>query len=147
MTALSVAGTKGAQIVAKTHPPARHREEPHVGIFWLVDGRLVIDSTLLSQAEPYGDHLTQPRSHYEVWSLFQQSGIAPAGIEYEEPPRGRIMYNTNTRRFALLADRCILKDKRIVSKIMSQMNLPGENTDKGTDSHYRCFVCLQPRSD
>jgi hypothetical protein len=22
------------------------------------------------------------------------------------------------------------------------MNLPNKNTDKGTDSHYRCSVCL-----
>ena len=32
--------------------------EPRVGIFWLVDGEPLIDSTSLSEAEPYGDHLT-----------------------------------------------------------------------------------------
>jgi hypothetical protein len=26
-----------------------------VGIFWLVDGRLIIDASPLSEAEPYGD--------------------------------------------------------------------------------------------
>ena len=29
--------------------------EPRVGIFWLVDGKLLIDSTLLSAAEEYED--------------------------------------------------------------------------------------------
>ena len=57
------------------------------------------------------------------------------------------MYNPKTRRFTLLADKCILKDKRIVSKIMSEMNLPSKNTDKGTDSHYRCFTCLYGRRE
>jgi hypothetical protein len=40
--------------------------EPHVGIFWLLDGTLLTDSTPLDQAEPYGDHLTHPRSHIDV---------------------------------------------------------------------------------
>ncbi|PYV74242.1 MAG: hypothetical protein DMG97_09270 [Acidobacteria bacterium] len=67
-------------------------------------------------------------------------------MEYDEPPRGRVMYNTKTRRFTLLADKCILKDNRVISKIMSQLHLP-RNTEMDTDSHYRCSTCLRPRSD
>jgi hypothetical protein len=57
------------------------------------------------------------------------------------------MYNTKTRRFTLLADRCILRDQGSVSRIMSEMNLPSKNTDKGTDTHYRCFACLHGGTD
>jgi hypothetical protein len=57
------------------------------------------------------------------------------------------MYNTKTRRFALLADRCILRDKGVVGKIMSAMNLTGETIDKGADSHYRCSGCLSRNSN
>ncbi len=63
----------------------------------------------------------------------------------EEFPRGRVMYNTKTRRFTLLADRCILRDKGVVGRVMSELHLPGENTDKGTDAHYRCSSCLRVR--
>ena len=52
----------------------------------------------------------------------------------------------NRRRFTLLADRCVLKDKGMVGKIMSAMNLPNKSTDKGTDSHYRYSACLHGRS-
>jgi hypothetical protein len=34
------------------------RSEPRLGIFWLVNGNLLIDSTPLSKAERYGDHLS-----------------------------------------------------------------------------------------
>jgi hypothetical protein len=112
-----------------------------VGIFWLVSGKLLIDSTPLSQAEPYGDHLTHPRGHAEVWGRYQRTGVVPIDMEYEEYPRGRVIYNTKTQRFTLLADKCILRDKSMVSTIMSAMNLPGKNTDKATDSHYRCSAC------
>ena len=120
---------------------------PHVGIFWLVNGKLSIDSMPLGEAEPYGDHLTHPRSHIDVWGQWRLDGKVPGESEYEESPRGRVMYNTKTQRFTLLADRCILRDKGVVSRIMSEMHLPGENTDKGTDAHYRCSACLQVRED
>ena len=121
--------------------------EPLVGIFWLVKQNLLIDSTLLSAAEKYEDFRIHSGNHVSVWEKFQQNGTAPRELEYEEAPRGRVMYNPKTRRFTLLADKCILKDKRIVSKIMSEMNLPSKNTDKGTDSHYRCFTCLYGRRE
>ena len=91
--------------------------EPRVGIFWLVDGKTLIDSTSLSEAEPYGDHLTHPRGHIDVWEQWRLSGKVPAESEYEEFPRGRVMYNAKTRRFMLLADRCILRDKNVVRRI------------------------------
>lgn len=120
----------------------RRKKEPRVGIFWVVDGKLVIDSTSLSAAEPYGDHLTHPRSHMEVWMLLQQNGSVPTDFEYEELPRGRVTYHAKTQRFTLLADKCILRDKSIVGKIMSALCLP-RRTRTGTDQHYKCSDCLQ----
>jgi hypothetical protein len=122
-------------------------QEPRVGIFWLLNGTLLIDGTLLSAAEEYGDFKTHPGSHISVWEQFRQNGTAPPEMEYEEAPRGRVMYNTRTRRFTLFADKCILKDKRLVSHIVSKLNLPSKNTDSGTDSHYRCFACLHGGSE
>jgi len=135
-------------MAANIHPPAQPRKkEPRVGIFWLVDGKPLIDSAPLSEAEPYGDHMTHPRSHAAVWEQYQRNGIVSREMEYEEAPRGRVMHNTKTRRFTLLADKCILKNKRIVRKIMSEMSLPSKSTDRGTDSHYRCFACLYGSSE
>jgi hypothetical protein len=125
----------------------RHSPEdvPHVGIFWLLNGKLTIDSTPVGEAEPYGDHLTHPRSHVDVWGQWRLGGKVPSESEYEEFPRGRVMYNTKTQRFTLLADRCILRDKGVVSRIMSELHLPSKNTDKGTDAHYLCSACLRVR--
>jgi hypothetical protein len=117
-----------------------------VGIFWLVDGKPLIDSAPLSEAEPYGDHLTHPRGHAEVWEQCQRNGAVSPDFEYEEPPRGRVMYNAKTGRFTLLADKCILKRKELITKIKEELRLP-KKTTLGTDSHYRCFACLYGRDD
>ena len=119
--------------------------EPHVGIFWVVSGKSFIDCTPFSEAEPYGDFLTHPRGHAEVWEAFQRAGTVPRNVEYEECPRGRAMYNTKTRRFTLLADRCILREQNVVRRIMSELRLP-RNTETRPDSHYQCpGCCLRAR--
>jgi len=84
---------------------------PHLGIFWLVDGKLIIDSSPLSEAERYGDHMNHPRGHVDVWPKFERSRRVPRGSEYEEYPRGRVMFETTNESFTILADKCILKHK------------------------------------
>lgn len=116
--------------------------EPRVGIFWLFNRRLVIDSTPVSAAEPYGDCLTHPRGHLRYWTMLQKSGQVPTEVEYEEPPRGRGLFDKRRDQFVLLADRCILNRRDVVNRIMAQMHLPPDQTDLDTDSHYRCGRCL-----
>jgi hypothetical protein len=80
---------------------------PAVGIFWRVDGVIVIDRSTLDEAEPYGDSLTHAAGHYERWQEWQALGVArltvlgyPGRIvwtEYDQWPRGRIVYQTATR--------------------------------------------------
>ena len=118
--------------------------EPHVGIFWLFSGKLIIDTTPLSKAEAYGDHLGHSTSHIDYWAELQRKRVVPPEVEYEEPPRGRVGYDNREERFWLRADRCILKKKVFVSRIMRAMNLPAcTKTEK--DDHYQCEVCLRRR--
>jgi hypothetical protein len=115
--------------------------EPYLGIFWLVDGKLIIDSTPLTEAEPYGDSLTHPRSHVDTWAQFQQVGKAPRESEYEEYPRGRVMHHPKSGQYTILADKCILARKDLIAQITDALHLPAK-TKIGTDPHYRCFFCL-----
>ena len=120
--------------------------EPQVGIFWFVDGTLLIDRTPVSAAEPYGELLTHAAGHDKIWERFRSMGIAPRDMEYDEPPRGRVMYDTETETFSLLADECILKRKDLVAQIKKDLHLR-KKTKLGRDSHYRCFKCLYGTDD
>ena len=115
---------------------------PHLGIFWLVDGKLIIDSSPLSEAEPYGDHMNHPRGHVDVWTKFERSGQVPRGSEYEEYPRGRVMFDTTNESFTILADKCILKRKDMIAQIKKALHLH-KKVKTGTDPHYRCPLCLR----
>jgi hypothetical protein len=79
--------------------------------------------------------------HIEYWDKLQRVGAVPES-EYDEHPRGRVMFNFKTAKFILYADECILSRKGLVRRILSWMNLPLKNTETGTDWHYRCPKCL-----
>jgi hypothetical protein len=74
-----------------------------LGIFWGIPDpdhswHLLSDKASLAEAEPYGDFLTHPRGHYDVWNEWRKlsaKAIAKQAIpqtvadhEYEHFPRG-----------------------------------------------------------
>jgi hypothetical protein len=116
--------------------------EPRVGIFWLVDKRLIIDTTAISEAGDYGDFKIHEGDHVTHWAAMDKRGEVPRGTDYEEHPRGRAVFNTKTEQFILYADRCILRKKSVVKKLLRIMHLP-DNTALSTDEQYRCYRCLK----
>ena len=48
--------------------------EPCVGIVWRVADALVIDRSILREAEPFGDCLTHPVGHDELWEAWRRLG-------------------------------------------------------------------------
>lgn len=122
-----------------------------VGIFWGIPApggswTMLVDATSLAEAEPYGDFLTHPRGHYEVWTQWQKTRTAPdvngfilqtiADHEYEFFPRGRIVYNTGTGGFILYADRRLQQDATI-ARIASEFELAAGTYTVRSDEHYR----------
>jgi hypothetical protein len=116
---------------------------PEVGIIWLVGTKLLYDVTPLQDAEGYDKFKIHGRDHAAYWDKLLAAHEVPHGTEYDDYPRGRVMYDTQSRRFSMLLDGCIIKKKALVSKIMADMHLPSANTDVELDSHYRCPRCLR----
>ena len=122
------------------------RETPHVGIFWVAqttDGgaRLLTAGCPLDQAEPYGDCLTY--GHHETWAHWRRDRtVDPAlralvrSYEYEDWPRGRIVFDRSCDLFILYADRKLLTPATI-ARIATQFHLPAERTEIQGDLHYQ----------
>ncbi len=115
--------------------------EPHLGIFWLVDGELVIQHSALAESEAYGDHRNYSGSHIEIWKQLQRQQCVPAESEYEEFPRGRVIFHPASDAFTILADHCILARKDLIERIKKVLRLP-QNVNLSDDLHYRCAKCL-----
>lgn len=115
---------------------------PHVGIVYLVDGKLWIDSAPVAEASNFGDLAFHKLQHEQYWKQLVEQGVAP-DTEYTEFPRGRVSYERQSHKFTLLADECILRRKTLVSAILQRMNLPVGHTKIGADGGYRCSECLR----
>ena len=89
-----------------------------VGPFWVVEeggkSTVIALAVPLERAEAYGDMLTVDTGHLEHWSRLARRGAralrgdgiptAPVWSEYEEWPRGRVLYDFVARRFIIRAD-------------------------------------------
>lgn len=124
---------------------------PCVGIFWFIsdtDGgpTLLADKTPIDAAEPYGECLTHPTGHAEFWDALARLGAAalkarglptaPALHEYEEFPRGRIVYWPEDQRFVIYADKR-LHHRQLVSQIVAEFGIPTGAYSVQGDPHYR----------
>jgi hypothetical protein len=123
------------------------RETPHLGIFWLVQApngemTLLAAGCPLDQAEPYGDCLTYGPGHYETWTHWRRDRTDPAlraivqAYEYEDWPRGRIVFDRSRDLFVLYADRKLLTQATI-AHIETQFHVPLERTEVKSDWHYQ----------
>jgi len=122
-----------------------------VGIVWGVqDGAapllFVIDRTSLGEAEPYGDFLTHPRGHHEVWEGWRRlgaRGLARRGMptliawhEYEYFPRGRVVFDTTVSRFTFYANRK-LQVPDVLREVLCAFGLDPMHCAVRSDPHYR----------
>ncbi|MFC7472717.1 hypothetical protein ACFQS7_00015 [Dankookia sp. GCM10030260] len=120
---------------------------PQVGIFWFVVAgvtHMLSRGCPLDAAEAYGDCLTFPDGHAEVWEAWRKRalplpvpalGPVIAATEYEVWPRGRIVYERTQQRFVIYSDAQLLLPRRL-DRIRADFGLLGEVSVGRTDWHY-----------
>lgn len=111
---------------------------PEVGLFWIDDkGTLFAQTVSLREAVDYGEFRIFEGSHYEVWKQAIRANPKWEGREYEEVPRGRVVYRRDPKKpeFIVYLSKRILKFK---GKVIDRFNLPAGHTRIDTsDEHYR----------
>jgi hypothetical protein len=124
------------------------RETPQVRIFWGVqtaedETRLLVTGCPLDQAETYGDCLTYGEGHYETWVRWRRDRTVDRVLralvrsyEYEDWPRGRIVFDRARDLFILYADRKLMTTATI-ARIATRFHLPAERTETQSDWHYQ----------
>jgi hypothetical protein len=113
----------------------------HVGIIFVVDDRVLIESTPISKGEVYGEAVNHARGHEVFWAQLQVDGLVPQDQDYITAPRGRAIANRLTGRPSLYLDKCIIKKPALVREIKRRLHLPAR-VEISRDLHYRCEACL-----
>jgi hypothetical protein len=114
---------------------------PQVGIIYVIKSNVYIEGSTLRQAEEMGDFLGHPGTHYGYWEKLQKAYPGLSTFDYVVFPRGRVVYNKKNKQFILYLDKDIVRNKKVVNRIMSDMSLPFESTKIEVDEHYKCHKC------
>lgn len=116
-----------------------------VGIFWMVGDHLVAAGCHVKEAEITEDWADYPGGHADYWDRWREAGrgwLVRHGLpleilssEYDEHPRGRIVFERRSHCFLLYADRRLHTVHRL-SSIRKAFEL-GHNVKIFRDPHYR----------
>ena len=111
---------------------------PEVGIFWIDDsGTMFAEGVSLRDAEDYGGFKVYGGDHYNSWAKAVRAVPKWQGMEYEEVPRGRVVYKKDPKKpeFIVYLPKRIAKHK---GKVVDRFNLPaGHVRFDMSDEHYR----------
>jgi len=121
-----------------------------LGLFWVVEDHgkavLIAHAVSMEQAVPYGDMLTVDAGHFEFWSGLARRGphllrvagtpTTPVWSEYEEWPRGRVLYDCAARRFIIRADPQLHRPA-FVRLIADRFRFVTADASVLPDDHYR----------
>ncbi|MFG1242345.1 hypothetical protein V5F31_08180 [Xanthobacter sp. V7C-4] len=124
------------------HPASEDRNGrgtlvPCVGIFWFVmrggGTEMLARRTPWCEAEDYGDFKTDTMAHYAFWPLVRRKHRLLG--EYEDWPRGRVVYNVPKQVFTAYIDRQ-LSAHAFRAVIIDAFRLPTSQTLFAFDAHY-----------
>ena len=140
------------QAAEPRHPDATdlHPDPLQIGLFWMVEdhGRaaLIACSVPLAEAAAYGEMLTIEIGHSDHFAALARRGgrdprsaCVPSALlwsEYDEWPRGRVLFDRTSGRFIIRADQQFHRPDRI-ARIARYFGFEAASAAILPDDHYR----------
>lgn len=82
----------------------REAGTPEVGIFYVIDGELWIESTPVPEAKHLQEIIIHFRKHRSYWNMLRQMIRTLEGVPHTCYPRGRVVYVQAAARYDLSRD-------------------------------------------
>ena len=131
--------------VAEYRAKSKKASLPEVGIFWIdLSGTMFAVSVPINDAEVYGEFKIFGGNHYDLWGKAVRANPKWKGLEYEEVPRGRVVWHLLPKapEFIVYLPKEILKHR---DKVVVRFNLSaGRVRFDTTDEHYQMAAGKRP---
>ena len=115
---------------------SRMASMPEVGIFWLIDNKLVADSIPWRQADIHGGFYNGKNDPAALWTTLQRLLPQWKGLEYTDYPRGRVLFDTMEEVFPVYSSQAIVNSPGVRAIILAEFKLPLGATIFEADYHY-----------
>ena len=83
---------------------------PEVGIFWLIDNKLVANSIPWRQGDVYGGFYNGKNDHATFWATLQRIVPQWKGADYTDHPRGRVLYHSMNETFLVYSSQAVVNN-------------------------------------
>jgi len=113
---------------------------PEVGLFWLIDNKLVADSIPWRQGDVYGGFYNGKNDHATFWATLQRLQPRWKGKEYTDFPRGRVLFDSMEEVFFVYSSRLLINSSEVRKMILAEFNLPWAATKFAADYHYEDVI-------
>jgi len=110
-----------------------------VGIFWIFEKQIFFETEKLKDIKAVNSFKDSDLSHYQMWDKIKNQHPKFYLYEYEDIPRGRIIYNIEKNQFIVYCNENILKEKSLQKLILEKFQIFNENVIFKEDEHYRIF--------
>lgn len=113
------------------------RSKLSIGIFWFCDNKVIgiAHDFSLKEADSIG-LIDSKYTHVDYWEILRRQLPELKDIEYEQLPRGRVIFDTNKNKAIIYIDETLLK-RRKVNEILNFFDLDFTSVVLRTDSHYK----------
>ena len=121
-------------------------QSPYLGLFYVIDEKLYWEGVPIRYAENSFHFRIYPKMHPTFWT----NTIIKNKPELDKFdayffPRGRVVYDNKLHKYELVADKCIIRNEKILSQIIAEMKLSRKDTNILGDIHYECFKCKEEK--
>ena len=97
-----------------------------IGVFWVIDGKKIDGCREpLEKGESYGDTIQPTFDHFNYWEKLIARYPKLRPFEYDDIPRGRVVYNKKEKRFLILSSKEVLENRNLIKAIFQFFEIPG----------------------
>jgi len=108
-----------------------------IGIFWIYKNQIFFKTQKLKNIKVVNGFKDSDLSHYQVWDEIKNKHPKLYLFEYEDIPRGRIVYNIKENKFIIYCNENILHDGLSKKIILENFDLLKEQVVFKKDEHYK----------
>jgi hypothetical protein len=113
--------------------------DKNIGIFWIFENKIFSETQKINDIKTINGFKDSDLSHYQVWNKIRNQHPKFYLYEYEDIPRGRVVYNVSKNKFVIYCNENIPQDETLKRLILEKFQLLNEKSVFQEDEHYKIF--------
>ena len=110
-----------------------------IGVFWIYKQNIYLKSIKVDNVKAINGFIDSDFSHYQVWDEISAQNKDFYLYEYEDIPRGRVVYDVEYTQYIVYSNEDIINSDKAKKSITEAFNLNTTKVIFEYDAHYKIF--------